>query len=265
MLFRDLCASIPPSLRSAFVVAALASSAIACGAAEPVDLSEGDLDEEVDNESELGTVSSELQSSVDCSTERMDAYSGGNRIGTVDVIRVGGKRVTKSVGQAFLKFQRAAASAGVDVGLNSAFRTMAEQRYFYGCYQSGSCNSGNLAARPGYSNHQSGRAIDISNSRSSWVVANASRFGFKRTVPSEPWHFEYTGADPGGPCGSGATPAPSAPSAIGEGCYSATLKRDVSENTCVQARSNSIWYRCIDGAWSETRSSDTACSVRHAL
>jgi LAS superfamily LD-carboxypeptidase LdcB len=38
---------------------------------------------------------------------------------------------------------------------------MAEQTYLYNCYLSGNCNSGNLAARPGYSNHQSGLAMDI--------------------------------------------------------------------------------------------------------
>lgn len=263
MTFKALCDRIPLSLRSVFVVGCFASFGTACASADPIELSESDVDEETDD-GDLGTASSELQSSVDCSTERLDAYSGGRRTGTADVIRVGGKRVTKAVGHAFLKFQRAAAAAGVDVGLNSGFRTMDEQRYFYGCYQTGKCNSGNLAARPGYSNHQSGSAIDISNSRSSWVVANASRFGFRRTVPSESWHFEYTGADPGGPCGGSSVPTPS-PTPSESSCYSTTLQRDVSEDTCVQARSNRLWYRCVNSAWSETKSTDASCTSKHPL
>ena len=39
---------------------------------------------------------------------------------------------------------------------------------------------------------------------STWLANNAGRFGFKRTVPSENWHYEFTGKDPGGPCSAGA-------------------------------------------------------------
>jgi hypothetical protein len=75
---------------------------------------------------------------------------------------------------------------------------MAEQQYLYDCYLTKSCNNGNLAAKPGYSNHQNGRAVDVSTS--SWLFANAAKFGFVRTVPSEDWHWEYAGPDTGGPC-----------------------------------------------------------------
>jgi hypothetical protein len=228
--------------------------------AEPTDDEDGEAES-------AGEAASELQSSASCATERQDAYSGGGKIGTVDVIKIGGKRVTKKTGHAFLKFQRAAAAAGVDIAINSGFRTMDEQRYFYKCYTTGSCNNGNLAARPGYSNHQSGRALDISNSTSSWVRNNASRFGFERTVPSETWHFEYMGSsDPGGPCsGGGATPPSSGGSPDAETCFSTTLQKNIAANGCVQARSNRVWYRCESGAWTETNASDSACSEKHPL
>jgi len=61
--------------------------------------------------------------------------------------------------------------------------------------------SGNFkpaTAAPGFSKHQNGIAIDMStSSRSSktgmynWLVNNAYKFGFIRTVSSEEWHFEY--------------------------------------------------------------------------
>lgn len=217
-----------------------------------------------EGENEPGSSEAELRSAVSCTTERMDTYSGGSRTGTVDVIRVGGKRVTKATGHAFLRWQKAAEAAGVNIGLNSGFRTMDEQRYLYGCYQSGNCNNGNLAARPGYSNHQSGEAIDISNSTSSWVQNNAARYGFRRTVAGEPWHFEYSGSDPGGTC-SGTGGGSTSGSSAGDPCNSATLGREVPEKTCVQARSDRLWYRCSDGNWLETTSSDAACSERHPL
>ncbi len=62
------------------------------------------------------------------------------------------------------------------------------------------------AAKPGWSNHQSGIAVDIrvhltvvmlaenkTSKEYRWLKANAARFGFKRTVKSEPWHWESRG------------------------------------------------------------------------
>jgi hypothetical protein len=144
------------------------------------------------------TVDEALRSSVSCAERTETAYDSG-RPYPISVITIGGKKVAKSTGHAFLKMQAAADAAGVYLALTSGFRTMAEQEYLYHCYKTGSCNGGNLAAPPGYSNHQNGLAVDVTTS--SWLAANASRFGFVRTVPSEPWHYEYTGKDPGGPCG----------------------------------------------------------------
>ena len=71
-----------------------------------------------------------------------------------------------------------------------------------------SCNSCNLAAKPGYSNHQSGHALDL-NTSDTGVLALAQRarrkFGFERTVPTETWHWEWWGGGPGGgPCANAA-------------------------------------------------------------
>lgn len=53
-----------------------------------------------------------------------------------------------------------------------------------------------LVARPKWSNHQSGTAVDIAGctNRSQlfkWLKRNAHRYGFKNTVKSEPWHWEW--------------------------------------------------------------------------
>jgi hypothetical protein len=102
--------------------------------------------------------------------------------------------------------QAAAAGAGVDVRIVSGFRTMAEQERLYSCYVNCNCNSCNLAARPGTSNHQSGHALDLNTSSGgvlTWLNNNGARFGFSRTVPSEAWHWEWWGSasDYPSPCG----------------------------------------------------------------
>src|SRR5690606_17210793 len=92
---------------------------------------------------------------------------------------------------AFLAMREAAARDGVNLSLESGFRTRAEQRRLYRAYRRG---KGNKAARPGRSNHQSGRALDISvltPGARGWLAAHAGSFGFKRTVRKEPWHWEY--------------------------------------------------------------------------
>ena len=98
----------------------------------------------------------------------------------------------------------AAEGAGIQLRINSGFRTMAEQQYFYNCYINKNCNNGNLAAKPGYSNHQNGRALDLSISNQTKFKNELSRLGlsssWKRTVPSESWHWEYFGSDVGGVC-----------------------------------------------------------------
>src|SRR5690606_23830586 len=81
------------------------------------------------------------------------------------------------------------------------FRTYEEQEYFYGCYVNCNCNNCNLAAVPGYSNHNSGHALDLNTSAPGvydWLAANGAYYGFERTVPSEPWHWEWWGGGPGG-------------------------------------------------------------------
>jgi hypothetical protein len=149
-----------------------------------------------------------LTSTVDCHLTKAAAYDHGTPF-TIDVINIGGKPASKPTGDAFLKMQKAADAAGVKLVVVSGFRTMAEQQHLYSCYQHHNCNNGNLAAKPGYSNHQSGRALDLTVS--SWLANNAARFGFKRTVPSEAWHYEFFGTDPGGPCDGTPPDAPTMP------------------------------------------------------
>jgi hypothetical protein len=144
-------------------------------------------------------------SPIDCSESTNTGYTSGNAF-TITVVTVDGKPVEVQTANAYYVMAQAAAADGVTLKINSGFRTMAEQEYLYGCYINCNCNNCNLAAKPGYSNHQSGHALDLNTSSGgvyAWLEANAAAFGFERTVPSEAWHWEWWGGGPGGgPCGN---------------------------------------------------------------
>lgn len=146
-----------------------------------------------------------FQGLYDCSERSDNGYRQGSRF-NISVVKVDNKPVEVDTANAYIALQNAARGAGVNVRIVSGFRTNSEQTHLYGCYTNCNCNSCNLAARPGYSNHQSGHALDLNSSDagvSSWLNANGGRFGFRRTVTNEPWHWEWWGNDSDytGPCG----------------------------------------------------------------
>lgn len=146
---------------------------------------------------------SEELSSYNCTEHAATGYKDGNAF-SIHTITVDAKPVGLHTADAYLVMAKAAQKDGVHLHIVSGFRTEAEQKYLYHCYTSCSCNGCNLAAKPGYSNHQSGHALDLNTSSPGvyhWLENHAAHYGFKRTVPSEAWHWEWWGGGPGGgPC-----------------------------------------------------------------
>lgn len=103
----------------------------------------------------------------------------------------GGKRVDSSIAGNVKRMIADAKQQGVDLKITSAFRSRQQQEVLYAKYKNG---TGNLAARPGTSNHESGRAIDFSNTPGAyaWLKNNAGRYGLKN-LPGEPWHYSTNG------------------------------------------------------------------------
>ncbi len=161
-------------------------------------------DESIDGAEHVADVSEAL-SSLSCGASKAAGYVSGKETAIV-VVTVDGKPVQRDTANAYYLMAKAAAADGVQLYVVSGFRTMAQQQYLYNCYQTCSCNGCNLAALPGYSNHQSGKALDLNTSAAGvygWLDKHGAAFGFHRTVPSEAWHWEYLGKTPvGGPCGS---------------------------------------------------------------
>lgn len=95
-------------------------------------------------------------------------------------------------------FNAMVAESPYPLGVSSGFRSRDEQQRLYDAYLRG---EGNLAAKPGSSNHESGFAIDIKypgenrGAAAAWVKANAARFGLVLPVRGEDWHLELAGGE----------------------------------------------------------------------
>ena len=118
-------------------------------------------------------------------------------------------------------FQAAKDEAGLTLASNSAYRSYDSQVSVYNgdVAAHGQQFADTDTARPGYSEHQTGLAIDIGAASGNcsldpcfggtpegqWLAANAWRFGFLLRYPAdkvpvtgyafEPWHFRYIGVD----------------------------------------------------------------------
>ncbi len=116
-------------------------------------------------------------------------------------------------------FAAAQSEAGLGLQSQSAYRSYSTQVSTYNGYVAsrGQAGADLTSARPGYSEHQTGLALDISSvpaactlaacfgqtPQGMWLAANAYRFGFILRYPAdktaitgyeyEPWHFRYVG------------------------------------------------------------------------
>ena len=90
-------------------------------------------------------------------------------------------------GCAYYQMARAAAD-GITLPVESGFRTNAEQTYLYNCYVNQNCNSGNKAAEPGTSAHQSlgGRWSLEKMSKGTSVSTYKRRIGSPGSMPMLP-------------------------------------------------------------------------------
>lgn len=84
----------------------------------------------------------------------------------------------------------AAADAGSTstVEITSAFRTVVQQYLLHRWFELGRCGIP-AAAEPGRSNHESGRALDVSN-YTAWI-STFDAHGWDHSVPGDPVHFDH--------------------------------------------------------------------------
>ena len=125
----------------------------------------------------------------------------------------------KLVEEAYLSFKQMAESAKKDnlkIRIISAYRSYDYQKNLYNNYlkNDSQANVDSYSARPGFSEHQTGLAIDIDNEVLSydkfhltqefgWMKENCYKYGFilrydinKEDITGyqyEPWHYRYVG------------------------------------------------------------------------
>ena len=118
----------------------------------------------------------------------------------------------------FESLAKKASEEGLKIRAVSAYRNYSYQTTLYNNYvkQDGVENADKYSARPGFSEHQTGLAVDVDNKISSynnfentkeftWMKENAHKYGFILRYPKdkeyitgyiyEPWHYRYVGID----------------------------------------------------------------------
>lgn len=152
---------------------------------EPTDDTDGD--EQLDAPDEPATPGTSADALASCTNT--SGYRRGHEV-KICVTKVQNKLVEVHTAAAFEALAAAARADGVNIRIVSGFRTMKRQRELYAAYRAG---RGNLAAPPGFSNHQSGKALDLNTSAPGvyrWLANHGGAHRFRRTVASEKWHWE---------------------------------------------------------------------------
>src|SRR5919201_1620805 len=116
----------------------------------------------------------------------IDIAAGGGYLGPFAYRQ--GKPMRPDVALAFDRLAAAAKSeAGIDLLINSAFRSDEEQARLFAAHP-----DPKWVARPGESLHRFGTELDLGPpSAYGWLERNAARFHFIKRYSWEPWHFGY--------------------------------------------------------------------------
>lgn len=137
-----------------------------------------------------------------------------------DLVDFEGQQLRAEAARAARTMMDAAKAEGVTLTVSSAYRSYAVQQQTYQHWVSvnGQRLADQLSARPGYSEHQTGLAIDFSSPEGCrleecyedtragrWLAKNAPNYGFILRFPKgqqaitgylfEPWHYRYLGKD----------------------------------------------------------------------
>ncbi len=99
-----------------------------------------------------------------------------------------GKPMCPTVAQAFDRMDAAARRSGVDLVVNSAFRSDAEQAVLFARHP-----DPKWVAPPGRSRHRNSTELDIASTPGAWdwLARYARLFGFVQRYSWEPWHYGY--------------------------------------------------------------------------
>ena len=133
-----------------------------------------------------------------------------------ETVLIYGVTLEPETAEAFRDLIQASTIAGHDIRATSGYRTYQDQAMLYLTRHStfGKDDADSHSAYPGYSEHQTGLAVDVmtpgcaldcfgTTAAYSWMTDNAHKFGFIERYPEdhhettgykfEPWHWRYVG------------------------------------------------------------------------
>ncbi len=128
------------------------------------------------------------------------------------------RKVNQEVNEAFIKMYKDAKEEGYDLFVTSAFRSFDYQQTLYNNYISmyGVDYANTVSAQAGFSEHQTGLALDIltpgvsmsdfkNTKEYEWLISNSYKYGFILRYPEnkthltgyafESWHYRYLGEE----------------------------------------------------------------------
>lgn len=148
-----------------------------------------------------------------------NSYNSDNMVSVSKQYSYGDNQmVTSETFDAFLNMYNAAKKQDLTLIINSSYRSYEDQEEIYNEYKStrGEEFANKIAAKPGFSEHQTGMAIDIQTYGSTastfedfdefkWLKDNAHKYGFILRYPKdkeyltgyeyESWHYRYVGIE----------------------------------------------------------------------
>lgn len=127
------------------------------------------------------------------------------------------KQMFDQATNAFNKMQQDAQKEGINLYIISRYRSYSLQKWLYAKYKSECKDVDTFSAKAGYSEHQTGLAFDLNDSKTSvrdsfeftdaykWLKENSYKYGFILRYPKgksyitgykfEPWHYRYVGTE----------------------------------------------------------------------
>lgn len=138
-------------------------------------------------------------------------YAPTDIVSVLNWYAYGDRTIKDEIYDQFIKMWKAAGNENLKLIINSAYRTFEDQEFTY------DNSSDDYAARPGFSEHQTGLALDIitddehngnnfdQTDEFKWLQTNAHKYGFIFRYPQnkehitgyayEPWHYRYLGIE----------------------------------------------------------------------
>lgn len=147
---------------------------------------------------------------------KLDSTFTPSKLVELDKCSSGGEYLAEEAKLAYDNLCTASLKAGLKLGVTSAYRSYEDQQGVYASYlkSNGKEYVSQYVATPGYSEHQTGLALDVKSTVSSpfkktkeytWMIKNAYKYGFILRYPenkeditgynAEAWHFRYVGEE----------------------------------------------------------------------